>query len=183
MAKSKRKIDENGYMTIEGCPISSYGVFQYSAGQLGLPGDPTRIVNVYRPESAVSDPEYIESLKNLPLIDEHEMLSGFDDDDDSVAPEDKGVEGIITSNAYYEAPWARGDIRIYSRNMQNQLERGKEDLSLGYSCRYTEQPGIWNGTPYEVVQDKMRGNHIALVKEGRVPGARVLDGLGRGSTS
>ncbi|WP_276155666.1 DUF2213 domain-containing protein [Pseudomonas aeruginosa] len=177
MTKSKRKIDENGYMTIEGCPISSYGVFQYSAGQLGLPGDPTRIVNVYRPESAVSDPEYIESLKNLPLIDEHEMLSGFDDDDDSVAPEDKGVEGIITSNAYYEAPWARGDIRIYSRNMQNQLERGKEDLSLGYSCRYTEQPGIWNGTPYEVVQDKMRGNHIALVKEGRVPGARVLDGL------
>ena len=177
MAKSKRKIDENGYMTIEGCPISSYGIFQYSAGQLGLPGDPMRIVNVYRPESAVSDPEYIESLKNLPLIDEHEMLSGFDGDDDGVAPEDKGVEGIITANAYYEAPWARGDIRIYSRNMQHQLERGKEDLSLGYSCRYTEQPGIWNGTPYEVVQDKMRGNHIALVKEGRVPGARVLDGL------
>ncbi|HFK2227011.1 TPA: DUF2213 domain-containing protein, partial [Pseudomonas aeruginosa] len=164
MAKSKRKIDENGYMTIEGCPISSYGIFQYSAGQLGLPGDPMRIVNVYRPESAVSDPEYIESLKNLPLIDEHEMLSGFDGDDDGVAPEDKGVEGIITANAYYEAPWARGDIRIYSRNMQHQLERGKEDLSLGYSCRYTEQPGIWNGTPYEVVQDKMRGNHIALVK-------------------
>ena len=76
--------------------------------------------------------------------------------------EDKGVEGIITSNAYYEAPWARGDIRIYSRNMQNQLERGKEDLSLGYSCRYTEQPGIWNGTPYEVVQDKMRGPLTAV---------------------
>ncbi len=32
--RSKRKIDENGYMTIEGCPVSSYGIFQYSAGQL-----------------------------------------------------------------------------------------------------------------------------------------------------
>ncbi|XAO36917.1 head maturation protease [Pseudomonas phage WP1] len=74
------------------------------AGQLGLPGDPMRTVNVYRPEPAVHDPEYIESLKNLPLIDEHEMLSGFDGDDDGMAPEDKGVEGIITANAYYEAP-------------------------------------------------------------------------------
>ncbi len=74
---------------------------------------------MYRPESAVSDPEYIESLKNLPLIDEHQMLSGFDGDDDGVAPEDRRGRHHQAS-AYHEAPWARGDIRIDSRSMEDQ---------------------------------------------------------------
>ncbi|XAO36722.1 head maturation protease [Pseudomonas phage WP1] len=47
-----------------------------------------------------------------------------------------GVEGIIIASAYYEAPWARGDIRIYSRSNCRISGKGQEDLSLGYSCRY-----------------------------------------------
>lgn len=148
----------------------------YSAGQVGLPGDPNRIVNVYRPESEVNNPAAIESFKEIPFIDDHMMLSGFADDDVYMAPEDYGVEGFLTSNVYYEAPWLRGDLKVLSRRLQDYLSTGKEDLSLGYGCKYVVQSGTFDGQDYEVVQTNLRGNHIALVGEGRVKGARVLDG-------
>jgi hypothetical protein len=172
---SARKQDENGFLSIKGCPISSYGIFDYSAGQLGLPGDPNRIVKVFRPEEAVNNQETIDSFKDMPFIIDHEMLSGFDDDNTASAPEDYGIDGVLTSNVYYDAPWMRGDIKIFSRKAQRAL-KNKKDLSLGYSCDFEMRPGVFNGQPYEVVQTNMRGNHIALVDEGRVPGARVLDG-------
>lgn len=177
MPTTQREQDENGFLLIKGCPISSYGIFDYSAGQLGLPGDPNRIVKVFRPESAVSDPAAIDSFKNVPLIDDHEMLSGFQGDKNTTAPEDYGIDGVLTGNVYYEAPWMRGDLKAFTRKLQAALQSGKKDLSLGYSCDFEVKPGVFNGQPYEVVQTNMRGNHIALVEEGRVPGARVLDGL------
>lgn len=174
---SAREIDDNGFLLVKDCPLTSFGIFEYGAGQLDLPGDPMRIVKVYRPESAVSDPAFLASLRNIPMIDDHAMLSGFQNDEESDAPEDKGVDGILTGDVEYAAPWTRGSIKVFSRKMQQLLLRGKKDLSLGYGCRYTEKPGVWEGQAYEVVQDQLRGNHIALVGEGRVPGARVLDGL------
>ncbi len=174
---SFREICDNGFLLVKDCPLTSFGIFEYGAGQLGLPGDPMRIVKVYRPESAVSDPEFLESLKNIPMIDDHSMLSGFQNDEETEAPEDKGVDGVLTGDIVYNAPWTRGTIKIFSRSMQKLLLKGKKDLSLGYACRYTEKPGVWNGQAYEVVQDQLRGNHIALVGEGRVRGAHVLDGL------
>lgn len=171
-----RYIDENGFMMVKGCPISSFGIFDYGAGQLGLDGDPNRIVKVYRPESAVNNPQTIESFKNVPFIDDHEMLSGFDGDSEASAPEDYGVDGVMTSSVYYDKPWLRGDLKIFSRKMQEALRAGKKDLSLGYSCDFELTPGTFDGQRYEVVQTNLRGNHIALVDEGRVPGARVLDG-------
>ena len=45
--------------------------------------------------------------------------------------------------------------------MQGDLQSGKTDLSLGYTCDFVMQPGNYDGTPYEVIQTNMRGNHIA----------------------
>lgn len=174
-----REQDNNGFLMVRGCPISSFGIFDYSAGQLGLPGDPNRIVKVFRPESAVSDAGALESFKNVPFIVDHEMLSGFQGDDNTTAPDDYGVDGVLTGNVYFDSPWMKGDIKIFSRRAQYALQNRKKDLSLGYSCDFEVKPGVWNGQPYEVVQTNMRGNHIALVDEGRVPGARVLDGQSR----
>lgn len=172
-----REVDANGFLTVTGCPISSFGIFDYGAGQVGLPGDPMRIVKVFRPESAVADAAAIDSFRNVPFINDHEMLSGFQADEGATAPEDYGVSGVLTSNVYYEAPWMRGDLKIFARDVQADLASGKKDLSLGYSCDFELKPGIFDGQAYEVVQTNLRGNHIALVKDARVSGARVLDGL------
>ncbi len=176
MQGTSREVDKNGFLTIKACPISSFGIFEYSAGQIGLPGDPNRIVNVYRPESEVNHPEAIESFKNVPFIDNHEMLSGFEGDEENTAPEEYGIDGVLTSNVYYKAPWMRGDLKVFSRKLRRAIDSGKVDLSLGYDCNFVVQSGTFNGIDYEVIQIDLRGNHIALVDVGRVPGARVLDG-------
>lgn len=170
--------DPNGFLLVKGCPISSYGVFKYSAAQVGLDGDPNRIVNVFRPESAVNEQGLIDSLQHVPLINDHEMLSGFDGDEDASAPEEKGIDGVLF-DVSYQQPWLRGNLKMFSRSMQADLASGKCELSLGYTCDFFKEPGVFDGVPYEVVQTNMRGNHIALVDSGRVPGARVLDGRSR----
>jgi hypothetical protein len=176
MPTSARQQDQNGFLLVKACPISSFGIFQYSAAQIGLKeGDPNRIVNVFRPESAVSDPELLATLQEVPLINDHEMLSGFQGDESATAPEDYGIDGVLF-NVGYDSPWTRGDLKIFTRQMQADLNSGKKDLSLGYTCDFLMQTGVFDGVAYEVVQTNMRGNHIALVDAGRVPGAKVLDG-------
>lgn len=175
MPASARHQDQNGFLLVKGCPIASFGILQYSAAQLGLDGDPNRIVNVYRPESEVSNQEYLDSFQIVPMINDHEMLSGFQDDETAAAPEQKGVDGVLI-NVCYKQPWVNGDLKIFSRSMQADLNGGKKDLSLGYTCDFELKSGTWNGKDYEAIQTNMRGNHIALVDAGRVPGARVLDG-------
>lgn len=49
---------------------------------------------------------------------------------------------------------------------------------MGYRCRYDFTPGFWNGQEYDVVQRALRGNHVALVDEGRMgPEVAILDHL------
>ena len=188
MAHSARFIDMNGYLLVKGCPVSSPGIFDYSAAQCGETeeqnnGDINRIVKVYRPEASVSDPEFIETLKLVPFIDEHTFLTGDtsvideEDGDPGMDPSDKGVDGVMTNEVYYEAPWLRADLKIFSRAAQDAMRNGKTDLSLGYISHFEYDPGVYQGQPYDYIQTTMRGNHIALVGTGRVPGARVLDGL------
>ncbi len=172
---SARTQDPNGFLLVKGCPISSFGIFQYSAQQVGLEGvDPNKVINVFRPESAVNDPELIASLQNVPLINDHEMLSGFEGDESASAPEDYGVDGVLF-DVKYQQPWLRGDVKVFTRSMQSDLAEGKADLSLGYTCDFLKSSGSYNGVNYDVIQTNMRGNHIALVGAGRVPGAKVLD--------
>lgn len=188
MARSAQYIDENGFLLIKGCPVSSPGIFDYSAAQVGETeqenhGALDRIVRVFRPAAAVYDPLFIESLKNVPLIDDHEYMIGDETVLDAseqgqlAAPEEKGVEGVMTDNVYWADPWLRADLKVFSRRLQAAIKAGKRDLSLGYISHFEYNPGTHDGMPYEYIQTHMRGNHIALVDEGRVPGARVLDGL------
>ena len=172
---SHRERDDNGFLTVRGTPISSYGIFEYSAAQVGLrDGDPNRIVNVFRPESSITDPEAIESFQVVPFIDEHNVLSGFEDDETAMAPEDKGVDGVML-NVAYNKPWLTADVKVFTRRMQRAIDSGKVELSLGYSCDFVLKPGNFEGQKYEVIQVNLRGNHLALVDTARVEGARVLD--------
>jgi uncharacterized protein len=47
-------------------------------------------------------------------------------------------------------------------------------LSLGYRCVYAKASGIFDGQPYDYIQRKLRGNHLALVDAARCDVA-VLD--------
>lgn len=174
-AQTARQTDINGFVTIAGNPISKVGVFPYSGAQIGLTGaDAERIVMVYRPAEELADPECIESFKLLPFVDEHAMLGS--EDVGGMPAERKGVHGMIGEDVYFDAPYLRGNLRIVSESLKSAIHNGKIELSPGYRCAYELTPGVFDGQKYDAIQRRIRGNHLALVEEGRTgPDVSVLD--------
>lgn len=182
---SSRESDQNGFLLIRGCPLSREGVYEYAAKQVypaGHPqmGDPNRIIGVYRPDSAIREQAAIDSFKSIPFINEHEMLAGSQETakhPNDVAPEEKGIDGVLTDNVWYDENdgWLKGDVKAFSRKAQQDIEDGKDNLSLGFSCLFKLEEGSFKGKDYEVIQYHLRGNHLASVDEARVEGARILD--------
>lgn len=171
---SARKMDRNGWIEIKNNPISKVGVFAYRGKSMNAP-DPNRIYQVLRPEEELSDPDTIESFKLIPWVDEHTLLGP---EETGLTPaERKGIEGVIGEDVYYENGFLFANIKIFSDKMTNLVNEDlKKELSAGYRCVYDFTPGVWNGQKYDAVQRKIRGNHLALVDEGRCgPEVAVLD--------
>ena len=160
-AASKRKKDGNGFIEIKGNPLTKVGVFPYLGVQIGAP-DKAKIYHVYRPEEELNNEETIKSFRLLPFINNHEMLGeGF------TPAEQKGVQGAVGDEVYFEYPYLKGNLKIYGENIKEAINGGKVDLSAGYRCRYEKSPGEFEGQKYDYIQRSIRGNHIALVDEGR----------------
>lgn len=175
---SARTSDINGYIDIADNPISKIGVFPYLGSQMGLkdPALAGRVFMVLRPEEELSDPECIKSFQLLPFVDEHAMLGA--EDKGGLPAERKGVQGFIGEQVRYERPYLRGNIRIVSESMKNTIDSGKIELSPGYRCIYDLTTGVWEGQNYDAVQRRIRGNHLALVDEGRTGAdVAVLDAM------
>ncbi len=157
-----RQTDQNGYVTIERNPITRVGVFPYSGRN--LPGaEPDRVYNVLRPEEEVCSPETLESFKLLPLIDDHVMLGEGFTPVESVTTHGTSGEGVVAEKGVVYAP-----LRIFSEALKRLIDAGKKGLSVGYRCVYEKASGVWQGQSYDYIQRKIRGNHIALVQEGRM---------------
>lgn len=165
-----RKIDENGYLLVENNPLTKEGVFPYSGAQIGLE-PPDKIFKVYRPAEELQKPETLKSFELVPFINEHTMLGDY-----GVPAESKGVLGVVGQNVKFNAPYLTADIKIFGNKMKDLLERGKNNISAGYSFDLDNTSGNFNGENYDCIQRNIRCNHIALVQEGRCgKDVRVLD--------
>lgn len=171
---SNRKVDHNGYVRVEGNPISKVGVYDYLGSSLGSDFIPDKVYKVYRPEEALNNQETIDSFKNIPWIDDHEMLGRSVD---GLTPaERKGIHGTTGENVYFEYPYLKANLNIYSEHLDDIIEDGKKELSPGYRCKYIKKSGTFQGESYDVVQTNILGNHLATVHEGRTgPDVAVLD--------
>lgn len=174
-----REVDSNGWFEIKANPISKAGVFPYSGRQLGLKGaDADRIFQVLRPPEELSDPECLESFKLIPWIDDHTMLGPNLQElsPNAMAAEKKGVQGVIGENVFFKDGTLFANIKAFSNTLASLIQAGKRELSAGYRCIYDMTSGVWNGQSYDAVQRKIRGNHLALVDEGRMgPDVAVMD--------
>lgn len=185
---SSREYDVNNWCVIKGNPLSKVGIFPYSGrsilgeeriAQLLAEGNEAavnKMYNVYRPEEELSDPETINSFKLIPWVDDHTMLGGRER---NLTPaEEKGIEGVIGDEVYFDNGVLYGNIKIFSESLRELIESGKSELSAGYWCVYDFTPGVWKGIAYDAIQRKIRGNHLALVSAGRMgPDVAVLDHL------
>lgn len=179
VALDARELDGNGWVEFKANPISKAGIFPYSGRQLGLTGpDADRIFQVLRPPEELADPECIESFKLVPWIDNHVMLGPVAQEmtDRALPAERKGVDGVIGEQVFYKDGTLFANIKAFSSSLAALIAAGKRELSAGYRCVYEITAGVWNGLHYDAIQRKIRGNHLALVSEGRVgPDVAVYD--------
>ena len=176
-----RTIDGNGWFEVKANPISKAGIFPYSGRQLGLTGpDADKMFQVLRPPEELGDPACVESFKLIPWIDEHVMLgpNAQEVTDKAMAAEKKGVQGVIGEEVFFKDGTLFANIKAFSSTLAALIQAGKRELSAGYRCIYELTGGVWNGQRYDAVQRKIRGNHLALVQEGRMgPDVAVMDRL------
>lgn len=181
LAMDARAMDGNGWFEIKANPISKVGIFPYSGRQLGLEGENAdKIFQVLRPPEELGDPECVASFKLVPWIDEHVMLGPEAQKltPRAVPAEEKGVQGVIGEEVFFRDGTLFANIKAFSSTLASLIEAGKRELSAGYRCIYDWTAGVWNGQKFDVVQRKIRGNHLALVREGRMgPDVAVMDRL------
>ena len=165
---ARKHIDQNGYLVLEANPISMVGVFPYTGEQIDFDGsfglEKKRIYYVFRPPEELFSKDAMKSFDGMPLTIGHEMLGkGFKSVDR------KNHEGCIYNvRPSMDLPgYLLADFTIYTDRAKKAIENGTKQLSLGYRCQYEKRNGEHEGQPYEFVQTNLRGNHIALVPQGR----------------
>jgi hypothetical protein len=174
---TKRIEDVNGWFEVKNNPLSKVGVFPYlgasidPSGEFGI--DPEKVYSVYRPEKELSSRETLDSFKLIPWIDEHEMLGDYDY---TTRPEDKGVDGVVGEDVFFDDGFIKGNIKLFSSDLKEKIESGKVELSCGYRCDYEKAVGTYGDQEYDFIQTNIRGNHLASVDTGRMgPEVSVLD--------
>lgn len=173
-AMDKREYDTNGWFEVKNNPLSIVGVFPYSGRSIAEDCDPNKIYMVYRPAEELGTADCVDSFKLIPWIDNHVMLGS---EDEGLTPsEQKGIQGVIGQDVHFDGNTLKGNIKVFSEAMANLIANGKKELSCGYRCRYEYAPGVFDGMKYDYIQRDIRGNHLALVDNGRMgPDVAVLD--------
>lgn len=172
---SSRTEDLNGYWTIKANPVSKAGIFSYVGAKLPGAPEPDRIYRVYRPVEELAMPETLASIRLLPWMDDHAML-GKKGQANTVPAEQKTISGVTGENVYVEGDTLYANLKLFSESFANLIDSGKKELSLGYRARYDWSPGTCEYGEYDCVQRNLRGNHLALVGDGRCgPEVAVLD--------
>lgn len=166
-----KHVDYNQFWLIKDNPITKAGVFPYLGKQISPELEPDKIYQVYRPAEEIR--KAADTFKLVPLVDNHTMIGK-----DFTPAEEKGVHGVLGEEIKEKDGVLYADVKIFSESLKNLIQNGKKELSLGYFCEYDLTPGEYHGVHYDAVQRGLRGNHIALVDNGRMGhDVRVMDSM------
>ena len=156
-----KEVDSNSFELVRDNPLSAEGVYLYSGRMIGLPNlDPDKLYPVYRPAEELE--KAADSFNNVPFIIGHEMIG------EGATPYDQRPASGVLTNVKYKAGKLYGDLKIWSEKMKDKILSGVKELSLGYKSIYERSRGVFNGQTYDFVQRNLRGNHLALVRNGRM---------------
>ena len=163
-------VDENGFITYFDIPISSEGVYDYAGFQIDDSLPPKEVFKVYRPASEVCKKSFVDSLQEMPLVDDHTMIGeGF-------TPVDKKNAAGVMFNVRAKGDHLLCDMKIWGEKMKQKIRMGKRELSLGYVGYFRKQEGRFKGKPYQFVMFGLSCNHVALVDDARMGHAcRLVD--------
>ena len=183
-SSSQRHLDENGYLHVASSHISKAAVNPYYGREipgwesLGL--DPDHIYQVFRPGEELA--KGAASFNGLPLHLEHHV-------DSADNPQKEHRVGSLGTDAAFNAPYLDNSLTITDRaaivgidpDLYGETEEEKKspkikELSAAYMYDPVAKAGTFEGQPYDIIMTNIRGNHVALVREGRAgPDVVVAD--------
>lgn len=167
---TRREYTDEGFLRVPG-NVARTGIQEYLARELGLPGDPNRVIRVYRPAEEVFKDESLASFDGVDVTVNHP--------DGLVNSENfkKVSAGVVRGAGRREGDFVQCDLIVKDKAAIDAINSGKCELSVGYTAVYTEAPGMTvDGEPYDYVQSDIKINHVALVDRARAgPTAKVFD--------
>jgi hypothetical protein len=172
--RSLRSIDADGHMRVEESRISKANICPYLGReipgweQLGL--DPAKTYRLFR------DPEELkkgaDTFTGKPLLITHVPI----DADEPSKELWVGTVGQVT----WEDPYlvSRPLMVLTQEAIDAINSRKQRELSSAYRYDAVMEPGAWGGESYDGRMVNIRGNHVAIVAEGRAgPDVHVADAL------
>lgn len=142
---------EEGYL-VDHPILTSVGIFEYT-------NPDGSIRRELRLPKYVFDEKSLSTYKGKPIIITHE--AGVVNKENV----DREQIGTILTNGYQDGDDVRAEIIIHNTDAMKQC--GLKELSLGYNLDLIEEPGEWNGEPYDAIQTNIVINHLALVASAR----------------
>lgn len=159
---SQRTYTDEGFLNVP-ASIGRTGIQEYLAVEMGLKDrNPNDIVKVYRPEEEVFKKESLDSFANKPITNNHppELLNSKNAKKYLVGMSDKEIRrnGDFIETVFH----------ITDEDAIAAIESGKTQLSNGYLADIEWVSGLTpEGLQYDAIQRNIRGNHIAIVDQGR----------------
>lgn len=167
---SQREYTPEGFLKVPG-HVARSGIQEYLASELGLDGNPLRIIKVYRPDEEVFSQESLATYNGVDVTNNHpdELVN-------SKTYKDVAV-GTVTSFGIKDGDFVIAPLIIKDQDAISSIESGKVELSAGYTAEYVNAPGITStGDEYDFIQRDIRINHVALVDNARAGAmARIFD--------
>jgi len=153
------RITRDGYLVAE-ARVARTGIQLYSAGELGLDGEPSRVVRVLRPAEEVFAADAMASYAHRPITDSHPRELVDASNWDQYAKGQTGDE-VLRDGEFVRVPVMLMDAGAIGK--AKTLE-----LSMGYTMDLDTTAGTTpEGEQYDAVQTNLRMNHLALVSRAR----------------
>lgn len=163
---TSRTMTDDGFMIVPGHTART-GVQEYLAKELGLDGDPYRIIRVMRPETEVFAKDSLDSYAGVDVTIEHPNDLVNADSYNTV------TAGVVKTVGIQDGDFVKCELIVKSKDAINAINSGKVQLSAGYRSVYKDAPA---DADYDYIQTAIRINHVALVDNARAGAqARIFD--------
>lgn len=165
-----REYTDEGFLRVPG-RVARTGVQEYLARELGLDGDPNRVIRVYRPAEEVFKAASLDTYSAADVTDNHPQ--GLVDSENYRSV----VRGVVAGPGRRDGDFVVCDLIVKDKAAISAINAGKCELSAGYTAVYDDTPGqTEDGQSYDYVQRDIKINHVAIVERARAgANARVFD--------
>ena len=165
------RIDDNGFLRIT-IRLISCGVMEYGREELGsdpqLVGLPD-VVSVNVPSDAIFNPHAMQSIEGMPVI------GGYHEWIEADEKRKNHEVGSVAGAARQSGPYLEVDLSIRDPDTIAKIKSGEfTEISSAYTAQYNVEPGDYEGVAYDVEQNVIRFNHVALLPSGEGRGGREV---------